>query len=156
MPFLRRVVLRALLLALLFGAPACKEEMHVGDRVLVDWEGQVYPAVILEVTSPTKFKVHYEDYDPVWDEVVPKERVKGLVEGEPVRPDPPAKVRAKAIEAAKKNVYKVGDRVRVEWRGQLYAASVIEIVGHERYRIHYEGYGHEWDETVELDRIKPR
>ena len=134
----------------------CKDELHVGDQVLVDWEGKVYPAVILEEQSATKFKVHYDGFDPMWDEVVPKDRIKGLLEGEPPRPEPPAKVRAKAAEAAKKNLYTVGDRVRVEWHGQLYPASILEIVGHERYRIHYEGYGHEWDETVELARIQPR
>ena len=51
------------------------------------------------------------------------------------------------MQAAQKNIYKIGDQVRVEWHGTMYAARVTGIVGQERYRVHYEGYGSEWDET---------
>jgi hypothetical protein len=150
----RAPLLATSLLALTLGG--CKESHNVGDHVLVEWEGKEYPAMILESSGPTKYKVHYDGYDAAWDEVVPKERVKGFVTGEVVHPEPPAKVRAKAAAAAKTNVHKVGDRVRVEWHGQLYPAVILEIVGHEQYRIHYEGYGTEWDETVGLARIQPK
>jgi hypothetical protein len=144
----------AILVAL---APAgCKRRYDVGDPVLVEWEKNTYPAVILEVAGPTKFKVHYEGYDPIWDEVVPRDRIKGFAEGKVVHPEPPPKVRAKALEAAQKNIYKIGDRVRVEWHGTMYPAIVVGIVGQERYRIHFEGYGDEWDDTVGLNRIQPR
>jgi hypothetical protein len=33
---------------------------------------------------------------------------------------------------------------------------IIAIVGHEKYQIHYEGYGDEWNETVGLSRIQPK
>ena len=36
------------------------------------------------------------------------------------------------------------------------SVSINAIVGQERYRVHYDGYGPEWDETVELSRIQPR
>ena len=135
---------------------ACKRSYGVGDHVLVEWEGQNYPAMILEAPGPAKFKVHYDGYDPVWDEVIPRDRIKSLVEGTVVSPEPPAKVRAKAIQAAQTNFYKIGDRVRVEWHGQIYPAFISGIVGQERYRIHYDGYGNEWDETVGLSRIQPK
>ncbi len=146
----------ALLLALVLTLGACKRQYAVGDKILVEWEGNVYPAVILESVSPTKYKVHYEGYDTLWDEVVPRDRIRGFAEGKIVHPEPPAKVRAKALQAAQTNVYKVGDRVRVEWHGQMYPAVITSIVGQERYRIHYEGYGPEWDETVGLSRIQPK
>ena len=146
----------AIALALLLALPACKRSYGVGDHVLVEWEGNSYPAMIVEAPGPAKFKVHYDGYDPMWDEVIPRDRIKGLVEGTLVQPEPPAKVRAKAIQAAQTNVYKIGDRVRVEWHGQIYPAVVSGIVGQERYRIHYEGYGSEWDETVGLSRIQPK
>lgn len=136
--------------------PGCKRQYSVGDHVYVEWEGKDYPAVIVAIQSPTKFKVHYDGYDESWDEVVPRDRVKGLVEGTPRHPEPPAKVRTKALQAAQTNTYKINDRVRVEWHGQLYMATVVGIVGHERYRVHYDGYGPEWDETVDLKRIQPR
>ncbi|MFO0590136.1 MAG: Tudor-knot domain-containing protein [Polyangiaceae bacterium] len=134
----------------------CKRQYSVGDHVYVEWEGQDYPAVIIAATSPTKYKVHYDGYDNVWDEIVVRERIKGLAEGNIRHPEPPAKVRAKALQAAQSNTYKTGDRVRVEWHGQLYMATVMSIVGQERYRIRYDGYGPEWDETVGIARIQPR
>ena len=156
MPRRARSLLYATALSLALLCAACKQSYNVGDHVLVEWEGADYPAMILESQGPTKYKVHYDGYEVVWDEVVAKERVKGFVEGDAIHPPPPAKVRAKSIAAAKTNLHKIGDRVRVEWHGQLYSAIITEIVGHERYRIHYEGYGNEWDETVELSRIQPR
>jgi hypothetical protein len=144
----------ALLLAL--SPLGCKRKYDVGDKVLVEWEKNNYPAVILESKGPTKFKVHYEGYDPMWDEEVPRERIKSLVEGKVVHPEPPLKVRAKALQAAQTNIYKIGDRVRVEWHGTMYPSVIVGIVGPERYRIHYEGYGDEWDDTVGLNRIQPR
>src|SRR5262245_9433905 len=145
-----------LALVLLVAAVACKRPYGVGDHVLVEWEGNVYPAMIVGAEGPTKLKGHYDGYDAVWDEVVGRERIKGYVEGNVVHPEPPPKVRQKAMSAAQTNVYKIGDRVRVEWHGQMYPATITAIVGQERYRIHYEGYGNEWDETVGLNRIQPR
>lgn len=154
MPAARAIVLAiALAVSVTTG---CKRNYGVGDHVLVEWEGNTYPAMIIAATSPTKYKVHYEGYDDIWDEVVPRNRIKGFVEGDVVQPEPPAKVRAKALQAAQTNVHKLGDRVRVEWHGQMYPAVITGIVGQERYRVHYEGYGSEWDETVGLSRIQTR
>jgi hypothetical protein len=135
---------------------ACGRRPTLGDHVLVEWEGDNYPAYIIETPGPTKFKVHYDGYDVIWDEVVPKDRIKGFVEG-PVRaPEPPAKVRANAMRAAQKNMYKMGEHVRVEWHGQIYPARITGIVGQEKYRVSYDGYGPEWDEIVGLSRIQPK
>jgi hypothetical protein len=154
MPAARAIVLA---IALVVSATTgCKRNYGVGDHVLVEWEGNTYPAMIVAATGPTKYKVHYQGYDDIWDEVVPRSRIKGFVEGDVVQPEPPAKVRAKALQAAQTNVHKLGDRVRVEWHGQMYPAVITGIVGQERYRVHYEGYGPEWDETVGLSRIQTR
>jgi hypothetical protein len=145
-------------LVLAFGGPlgACSRSYQVGDEVMVEWEGKEYPAVILSQESAAKFKVHFEGYEDSWDEVVPKSRVKGPKTGDEPRVEPPTKVRAKALEAAKTNTYKVGDHVRVEWHGKYYPATVVEIMGKEQYRVHYEGYGPEWDENVGLARVQGR
>ncbi|HSO00250.1 MAG TPA: Tudor-knot domain-containing protein [Candidatus Nanopelagicales bacterium] len=156
MTLVTRSLSAALMLSLTLTLGACKRQYAVGDKVLVEWEGNVYPAVILEAVSPTKYKVHFEGYDTVWDEVVVRDRIRGVVEGKIVNPEPPPKVRAKALQAAQTNMYRVGDRVRVEFHGQMYPAVITAIVGQERYRIHYEGYGPEWDETVGLSRIQPK
>lgn len=132
----------------------CSRSYDVGDHVLVDWEGNVYPAMIIEVPGPGKVKVHYDGYDEMWDEVIPRNRIKGPVEGNVAIPDPPEKVRRTAVEAAKTNQHKIGDRVKVEWAGFFYPAVVVGVVGPERYRVHYEGYGSEWDENVGRERIQ--
>lgn len=142
----------------MLGAPlvgGCQRTYRVGDEVMVEWEGKEYPATIL-TAEPAKFKVHYDGYDETWDEVVPKSRVKSFRKGNEPRPEAPAKVRAKALEAAQTNTYRVGDQVRVEWSGRFYNAQIIEVVGKERYRVHYEGYGPEWEENVGLSRIQPK
>ena len=138
------------------GLAGCKRTYGVGDHVLVQWEGKEYPAYILDAPKPSKFRVRYDGYDAVWDEEVSRDRIIALVEGVVVAPEPPAKVRAKAIQAAQKNTYKLKDRVRVEWHGQIYPATVTGIVGQEQYRVTYDGYGAEWDEIVGLSRIQPR
>jgi hypothetical protein len=147
---------RALLFVACAASMACRRTYAVGDHVMVDWEGNTYPAYVIEAPGPSKFRVHYDGYDVVWDETIPKDRIRGYVEGPVLAPEPPAKVRAKAMMAAQKNTYKMGDRVRVEWHGQIYSALVTGIVGQEKYRVRYDGYGPEWDEIVGLSRIQPK
>jgi hypothetical protein len=151
-----RAVLAAVVLACGLTLAACKPSYAVGDHVMVDWEGNTYPAYVVEAPSASKFKVHFDGYDTVWDEVVPRDRIRGLVLGAVIAPEPPAKVRAKAMKAAQTNQYKLYDHVRVEWHGQIYAATITGIVGQEKYRVTYEGYGREWDEIVGLSRIQPK
>jgi len=148
-------LLRGWLVIVGLSAAGCQRTYRQGDEVMVEWEGKEYPATILSA-DPAKPKVHYDGYDDVWDESVSKSRIKGFRQGTEVRPEPPAKVRAKALEAAQTNTYRVGDQVRVEWSGRFYNAQIIEVVGKERYRVHYEGYGPEWDENVGLARIQPK
>jgi len=134
----------------------CSRSHRVGDEVMVEWEGKEYPAVIVSADA-AKFKVHYKDYDDIWDESVLKSRVKGFAKGNEARPEPPTKVRQKAVEAAQTNTYRVGDSVRVEWSdGRYYPAQIIDVVGKEHYRVHFDGYGKEWDLNVRLAKIQPK
>lgn len=55
--------------------------------------------------------------------------------------------------AANAPTYKVGDLVDVEWRGTWYVAKVIALEG-ANYRVHYEGWGSEWDESVPTSRMR--
>jgi len=134
----------------------CSRSYDIGDHVLVEWEGKIYPAMIIDVPSPGKVKVHYDGYDQLWDEVVARSRLKGRVEGQVAIPDPPDKVRRTAVAAAKTNQFKIGDRVKARWHGHYYAAVIVGVVGPERYRVHYDGYGNEWDENVGAERLHPK
>ncbi|HTJ85611.1 MAG TPA: Tudor-knot domain-containing protein [Polyangiaceae bacterium] len=151
---LKPALLGAVLFALV--ATGCGQSYRVGDEVMVEWEGKEYPAVILAVNGPTKYKVHYDGYDDAWDEEVQKSRIKGPRTGDEPKPDPPAKVKQKALEAAQSNTYRVGDQVRVEWRGKFYPAQIVDVVGKEKYRVHFDGYGTEFDENVGLSRVQAR
>ncbi len=154
-PIFRLLTSLLLALCLLFSS-GCRRAYDIGDHVLVEWEGATYPGVIIDIPGPGKVKIHYDGYDEMWDEVVPRSRLKGRIEeGQEVpSPEAPAKVRRTAIEASKTNRFKMGDRVKVDWNGHYYPAVISGIVGPERYRIHYLSYGSEWDENVGRERIR--
>lgn len=141
---------------------ACSQPYRVGEYVLVEWEpGHLYPAYIVETKSRTTFRVHYEGYDSRWDEDVGIQRIKGRIEGPVAPPPPPEKVaRAAGIAVPKGSssagpvsTYKVGDRVKVTWRGSVYPATIVGIVAQDRFLIHYDGLESAWDETIHSDRI---
>lgn len=143
--------------ALALALGGCSRPYRVGDRVLVEWEGAEYPASVLVVESPGRFRVHYEGYDSVWDESVPAIRIKGRVSGTPRHPPPPPKVRARvagSAQGAPPSLYKVGDRVKIDWKGASYPGTIVAILGGERYRVHYDGYDANWEENVDLSRLK--
>lgn len=49
--------------------------------------------------------------------------------------------------------FKVGDKINVIWNGATYPATVLAVLPNDKYKIHYTGWGSNWDETVGLDRI---
>ena len=139
----------------------CNEPYRVGEYVLVEWDGRNYPAYVIEKKGETRFRVHYDGYDPRWDEDVTLERIKGRIKGPVTPPPPPEKVaRAAGIthpagsgSAPPVATFKVGDRVKVLWRGSIYAATIVGVVAPDRFQVHYDGHESAWDETVEIDRI---
>ncbi len=147
---------------------ACDQPYRIGEYVLVEWEdGQPpYPAYIIAKKSKTRYRVHYDGYAPRWEEDVTLDRIKGRVTNHVVRPPPPKKVQraqgrkpqkvSKAngsASAAPVGQYQVGDRVKVRWRGTVYPATIVSVVGQDKYLIHYDGYESAWDETVNVTRI---
>lgn len=160
-----RLAPRAWLLAFSLLWCGCEQPYRIGEFVLVEWEhGQPpYPAYIIAAKG-TRYRVHYDGYATQWDEDVTLDRVKGRVEGHVVRPPPPKKVQ-RAQDAASgaqakggtsalaAGQYQVGDRVKVRWRGTVYAATVLEVSGPDKYLIHYDGHESAWDEVVSSHRI---
>jgi len=150
-------------------AAGCRRAHQVGDHVLVEWRGGDYPAVIVGVEGSARLRVHFDGYSDDWDETLPATRVKARLSaqpnaiaarGQPMRaahPSPSASTSARPATSTAPTstaLYHVGDRIRVEWHGSIYPASITELVGEDRYRIHYEGFGNEWDETIGAQRIQ--
>lgn len=142
----------------LLALAGCKREPRVGDQVLVERRGAEHPAVIVAVEGPSKFRVHYIGYSEDWDETIPGTRLRGRLTGpipNNIVPQPGGPFAAPSTStAASPSFYKIGDRVRVEWHRAIYNATIIEVLGAERYRVQYDGYGSEWDEEISLDRIR--
>ncbi|HKQ71323.1 MAG TPA: hypothetical protein VJT73_18395 [Polyangiaceae bacterium] len=139
---------------------ACRRSPQIGDHILVDWRGDEHPAVIVGVEGPSKFHVHYDGYSDDWNETIPATRVRGRLSTNPSPPQagpPLTKSKASASGSATPpppGVYRTGDRVRVEWHGSVYPATILNVLGDDRYRVHYEGYGNEWDEDITMSRIQ--
>jgi hypothetical protein len=141
-------------------APGCRKPYRVGERVLVEWEeGKFYPAYIIDVHGTTRYRVHFDGYDSRWDEDVGVDRIKGRAEGQVPPPPAPAKVaRASGAPTGSSrmnlgNPYQAGERIRVTWRGSVYAATVLEVVGKNQLLVHYDGYESAWDEKIPLERV---
>ena len=152
------VVALALLLA------GCRKPYRVGEYVWVEWEeGRDYPAYIVERRGKRRFRVHFEGYDARCDETVVLDRIKGRVEGTVIHPPPPTEGPCRQTASAQASgsavpvsPYRVGDRVRVRWRGSTYSATIVGVVDADRYLIHYDGHENAFDETVTLDRVVSR
>ena len=139
----------------------CRRPNQVGDHVLVDWRGGEYPAVIVGIEGVSRFRVHYDGFSEDWDETIPATRIRGRLSTTPgaVAPAPASKSRSRASASASAaplppSVYRLGDRVRVEWHGSMYPATIVAVLGDDRYRVHYESYGDEWDEDIPMSRIQ--
>ena len=149
-----------LVLATALALVACGDDYRIGEYVWVAWEGRDYPAYVIDQRGKTRYRVHYDGYDSRWDEDVTPDRIKGRIKGPAVAPPPPEKVaRAMGLtpqpsgSAGAPSVFAVGDRVRVRWQGSVYAATIVSLEGTGRIRVHYDGYGSEWDEVVSDDRL---
>jgi hypothetical protein len=155
-----RLRLLAFLLILLLAS--CRRAYQVGDHILVDWRGDDYPAVIVGIDGPSKFHVHYDGYSDDWDETIPATRIRNRLSTSPAQAAAgPNKTRSRPGASASDSaaptppsVYHAGDRVRVEWHGSIYPATVVNVLADDRYRIHYDNYGNEWDEDIDLNRIQ--
>lgn len=140
---------------------ACSRPYRIGDFVLVEWgeEKLLYPAYVVAKKSNTRFRVHFDGYPARFDEDVTLDRISGFVTGSPVKPPPPEHVRLllpateKDQEKAPLGGYRVGDRIRVRFRGSIYRATVLEVVGPEKLKVHYEGHESAWDEVIETSRV---
>jgi len=123
----------AFVLLVLVCSVALAAQYKVGQVIQVKWHDNWWPATILEVNG-SKYKIHYTGWGAEWDETVALDRMR----------DP------FAIK------YKGNQKVQVEWKGKWYAATILQVgtgAQANKYKIHYDGWGAEWDEWVGPERI---
>jgi hypothetical protein len=151
---------RAGLLLMALAASGCRENLRIGDHVLVDYDGRSCPGYVIERKSETRLRIHFdfEGYD--WQDEVSADRVLSRVK-EAVQECPlPERVRsslglaANSKTAARASPYRVGDRVRVRWRESVYPAAITEVRATDTVVVHYLGHEDVWDEAIHIDRIE--
>ena len=121
--------LRTLLLPALLGAAALLLTAQApGEAVEVYWKGRWYPARVLQAKASQWF-IAYDGYGANWNEWVGQDRIRSL--------------------------WAVGSPIDVLWKRSWYRATIL-AVRPGAYRIHYDGYGPEWDEWVTPSRMRRR
>ncbi len=98
------------------------------------WGGSWWDGSILERRGRL-VKVHYTGWGSEWDEWATPDRVRAAG---------PAGPHANA---------RLNERVEVAWGGSWWAARVIARRG-KMTKIHYTGWGSEWDEWVDASRLR--
>ena len=102
--------------------------------VEVSWGGSWWKAEVLERRGQLT-KIHYTGWGPEWDEWVE-----------------PARIRAAAPETPLAKG-RTGQRVSIEWHGSWWDGEIV-ATKNGFYKVHYTGWGAEWDEWVESDRLR--
>jgi hypothetical protein len=130
---LRRLFFLTLVVGLLLTAAvaAAREPVRA---VEVLWGGSYWAAEILEVRGK-QYRVHYTDWGSEWDEWVERSRVRKVSERPPL-----ARVQ-------------VGQKLEARWHATWWAAEVV-AAKNGFFKIHYTGWGSEWDEWMEIDRLR--
>jgi len=155
-----RLPLRAALCMALFVTAVCKNVYRIGERVLVEYDGQQCPAYVVEKRGPTRLRVHFEFGGYPWEDDVATDRVLGRASDNTPGCELPDRVRltlglrpAGSKQQQRTGPYRVGENVRVRWRKAVYPATVLKVVAADQVRVHYHGHESFWDETVSVERI---
>lgn len=102
--------------------------------VEVLWGGSWWAAEVVERRGRLA-KIHYVGWGSEWDEWVGPERVRAVAPRAPLT-DPA-----------------VGQKLEVEWHGSWWPAQVI-AKKNGFFEIHYTGWSSDWNEWVQLDRMR--
>ena len=102
-----------------------------GDALFVEWGGSWWKATAITPLPDGRTVIHYDGWNEDYDEVAKPKRIRTAL-----NPTTPT----------------AGDALFVEWEGSWWPATVLKV-SKGGYRIHYTGYGPEWDEDVTMARI---
>ena len=123
--------MRRFVVALLFSVIATIAQSAAAqspnDQLFVEWHGSGWAAHAIGATNDGRAVVHYDGWAKEWDEVVERSRV----------------------------AHETNDgKTFVEWRGSWWPATIIGRTPQGELRVHYDGWGNEWDETVDASRVR--
>ncbi len=115
------------------------QEMVAGGHVMVNRGGQWLPATIVEPLGGDRYLVSYDGAGPQFNEPVGMDRLKP--------------VSTYGTQPAAHD-YRQGERVLVASQARLLVGDVVQQVGPDSWRVHYDGYGPEGAENVTSDRLR--
>ena len=116
----------ALALGALVGTSRTAQAEPRTPAMLVEWHGSWWAAHPIGRTNDGRTAVHYDGWGPEWDEIVPPSRI------------------AHATDDGK---------LFVSWGGSWWAATIVRQEKGGALHVHYDGWGAEWDETVDATRV---
>jgi hypothetical protein len=102
----------------------------------VAWGGSWWRAEVLE-RKAGRIKIHYTGWGSEWDEWIEPQRIRRAA------PDVPL------------SSGKTGQKVAIEWHGSWWDGQIIATRS-GLFKVHYAGWGAEWDEWVEPARLRAR
>jgi len=97
------------------------------------------PGTIVQVLGPDQLVVGYDGAGPDWNEAVGLNRLKPLSNG---------------ASPLLSRDYKVGESVMILAQNRWLPGEVVQELGPETWRVHYDGYGPEVAEDVGPERLR--
>jgi hypothetical protein len=146
-------------------------ELAPGDAVYIEWYGSWYPGEVLALARDGTVKVHYSGWESMFDEQVPRSRLRtgnpgesgeqfggmAAVGGAMPMPPPPSDPLASLLTTQPvlaNTAVRKGDRLLVEWFGYWWPGEVVQTLDNGQVKIHYSGWDSNWDEVVARDRLR--
>ncbi len=119
-------------------------DLSPGTNVMIQKQGQWLPGTIVQPLGAGRFLVHYTGFEDKWNEPVGAEQIRAL---------PPGMMPPAASPGVPRD-YKAGEKVLVTAQSRTLLAEIVQQVGQDSWRVHYDGYGPEIAENVGPDRIR--
>ncbi len=157
-----------------------RHEHPVGSSVVVKWGSRWWPAQVVSVEGPDRWKIHYTGWASSWDETVGPDRIRPADAKAPTAPaagrgarpfllaallvvvavvafvvlqQSPAGVQPTGRPADQFTPLAIGQPVQVRWNDAWYEGHIRAVYPDGRVRVHYEGWDDSFDEDVDRARV---
>jgi hypothetical protein len=139
--------------------------VHIGEQVQVEWRGCWYPAEVVSISKDGTVRIHYIGWDDSYDEAVLPHRIArgqaAVAFAREAAQAPPGPVGFGPLEGlllgnavTEKTRLSTGDKVIVDWNGSWWKGEILAVNQDHSVRVHYTGWGSEFDETVPRSRLE--